>query len=130
MLKTLECSESLIQLGKSGVGVSGDSRTGRDDSKLDRSGIGNNKVNDEVDDEVGKKDRNLTKSKNLFKSKKTKSGFLTSGAKKAFTKLRQVFIKASILQHFDPKRHIQVQTDISGYAIGGVLSQLTSDNLG
>ena len=66
----------------------------------------------------------------MSKSKKTESGFLTSGARKAFTELRQAFIKALILHHFDPERHIRIETDESGYAIGGILSQLTSDDLG
>ena len=35
-----------------------------------------------------------------------------------------------ILHHFDPEHHIRVETDASGYAIGEVLSQLTSDDLG
>ena len=47
-----------------------------------------------------------------------------------FTKLKQVFIKASILYHFNPKYYIWIETDVSGYAIGGVFSQLTSDDLG
>ena len=59
-----------------------------------------------------------------------KSGFLTSGSKKAFTELRQVFIKAPIIHHFDPEQHIRVETDVLGYVIGRVLSQLTSDDLG
>ena len=44
--------------------------------------------------------------------------------------MRQAFLKAPILHHFDPERHIRIETDASGYAIGGVLSQLTSDNSG
>ena len=95
------------------------------------------------DDEVvgggGKaNDRNLSKSK---KSKKAKSGiqtrlgttgkptFLTLDARKAFNQLRQAFTKAPILRHFDPECHIRIETNASGYAIGGVLSQLTSDHL-
>ena len=66
----------------------------------------------------------------MFKSKKTESGFLTSGARKAFTKLRQAFVKAPILHRFDLERHIRIETDASGYIIGGVLSQLTSDDSG
>ena len=58
------------------------------------------------------------------------TGYLTPGAKRAFTQLRQAFIKAPILRHFDLECHIQIETDASGYAIGGVLSQLTSDNSG
>ena len=58
------------------------------------------------------------------------SDFLTPGAKLAFTKLGQAFLKALILYHFDPERHIWIEMNVSGYAIGGVLSQLTSDDLG
>ena len=54
--------------------------------------------------------------------------FLTPKAKKAFIKLRQAFVKALILNHFDPERHIRIETDVSGYTIGGILSQLTSDD--
>ena len=81
---------------------------------------------------------------NLFKSKKlknkkfeilTRSGamgepmFLTLNAKKAFNHLRQAFIKAPILRHFDLECHIWIKTDVSGYAIGKMLSQLTLDHL-
>ena len=92
------------------------------------------------DNEVvgGGGDRNLSKSK---KSKNTKSGiqtrigatgeptFLTPGAREAFNQLRQAFTEAPILRHFDPECHIRIETDASGYVIGGVLSQLTSDHL-
>ena len=83
-------------------------------------------------------DRNLSKFK---KSKNAKSRiqthigatgepiFLTSSAREAFNQLKQAFTKAPILRHFDPECHIQIEIDASGYAIGGVLSQLTSDHL-
>ena len=74
----------------------------------------------------------MFKSKNLPKSKKTVgfSDFLTPGAKLAFTKLRQAFFKALIFYHFDPEHHIRIEIDILGYAISGVLSQLTLDDSG
>ena len=92
------------------------------------------------DNEVvgGGGDRNLSKSKKL---KNTKSGiqtyiramgeptFLTPSAKEAFNQLRQDFTKAPILQHFDPECQIRIETNASSYAIGGVLSQLTSDQV-
>ena len=92
------------------------------------------------DNEVvgGGGDRNLSKSK---KSKNAKSGiqtcveatgeptFLTPSTRKAFNQLKQTFTKAPILRHFDPECHIRIEIDASGYAIGGVLSQLTSDHL-
>ena len=58
------------------------------------------------------------------------TSYLTSNAKQAFTQVRQVFTKAPILQYFDPEYYIWIETDALGYAIGGVPSQLTSDNLG
>ena len=133
MLKTSGSTESKTQLGEGGVGVGG-SRAGREGTELDRSKLDDNGVDDgEVeDDEVGEKVRKRSKSKNSSKSKKTvrSSDFLTPGAKLAFTKLRQAFLKAPIFHHFDPERHIRIETDGSGYAIGGILSQLTSDDLG
>ena len=126
ILKTSGSSESSTWPRKSRVGVRGDNRAGRDNNKLDGSEISD----DEFDDEVRKKDRNPTKSKNSFKSKKTELGFLTLGARIAFTKLKQAFIKAPILHHLDSECYIQIETDISGYAIVEVLSQLTLDNLG
>ena len=50
------------------------------------------------------------------------STFLTPGAKEAFKQLKQAFIKAPILQHFDPECYIQIKTNVSGYAIDRVLS--------
>ena len=60
-------------------------------------------------------------------SAKNVSNYLTSDAKKAFNQLRQAFTKVPILQQFDPEQYIRVKTDALGYAIGGVLSQLTND---
>ncbi len=56
--------------------------------------------------------------------------FLTLEARKAFTKLKQAFVEAPILNHFDPEHHIQIETDASGYAIDRIFSQLTLDDLG
>ena len=81
-----------------------------------------------------------SKGKKLAKSKKpSKSGnspnfdakeagpsFLTPEARSAFNRLRLAFTEAPILRHFDPECHIRIETDASGYAIGGVLSQLAS----
>ena len=62
------------------------------------------------------------------KSSKSKNpDFLTADARQAFIQLRQAFTEALILSHFDPERHIRIETNASDYAIGGVLSQLTSD---
>ena len=59
----------------------------------------------------------------------SKLDFLTPGAKLAFTKWRQAFVKALILHYFDPECYIRIETDASGYTISEVLSQLTLDNL-
>ena len=55
--------------------------------------------------------------------------FLITDAKRAFTELRQMFIKASILNQFDPEYHIQIEIDALGYAIDGISNQLISDDL-
>lgn len=54
--------------------------------------------------------------------------FLTFSAKKAFHRLRQAFIKAPILQHFDPKSYIWIKTNTLGYAIVGVLNQQLNES--
>ena len=79
---------------------------------------------DDCKDETVK--RSLLTSKNSNKA----TGYLIPKARLAFTQLRKAFIKALILQHFDPKCHIWIETDVSGYAIDGVLNQLNLDNLG
>ncbi len=78
--------------------------------------------------------KNLSFVVKLAKSKKpnftkanSRTDFLTPGAKEAFIHLRKAFIEALILEHFDLKRHIRIETNTLGYIIGRVLSQMTSD---
>ncbi len=59
-----------------------------------------------------------SRTKNLGQS----GSFLTVDARRAFTKLRQAFVKAPILNHLDPERYIRIEMDVSGYAISGILS--------
>ena len=128
MLKSSRSTEPSTRPGEGVVGVSGDSRAGR--GGIDGSGIDDVEVDGgEVEvDKFGKKGQKTSKFKDLSKSQRTVgSDFLTPGAKLAFTELRQAFLKAPILHHFDPERHIWIETDASGYAIGGILSQLTSE---
>ena len=87
MLKTL--STNSVEPRKRIVGVDSDSR-----ARCNRSKVIDNELEHElehefeIDDKVGKKDQNPSKSQNLSKSKKIESGFLTSGARMAFSKLR------------------------------------------
>ena len=55
--------------------------------------------------------------------------FVTANAKRAFMKLKQAFVGAPILNHFDLEHCIQIEIDALGYAIGGILSQLISGDL-
>lgn len=68
--------------------------------------------------------KNQTKSRHLEEPK-----FLTSRAREAFNYLRQVFIEVLILWHFDLEYHTRIETNISWYTIGGVLSQVIPDQL-
>ena len=101
MLNTSKSTEFKIQPDEGGIRASGNSRARRGGSEIDRSGMDNIEVDGgEVEvDKVGKKVQKLSKSKNSSKSKKTvrSSDFFTSKAKLAFTKLKQVFLKAPIL---------------------------------
>ena len=53
--------------------------------------------------------------------------FLSPEAKKAFHDLLQAFAKAVTLHHFDPERPCRLETDSSGFAICGILTQLNQD---
>ena len=75
-------------------------------------------------------DETVKRSPLTSKNSNGATDLLTPGAKRAFTQLRQAFTKAPILQHFDLECHIRIETDVLSYAIGGVLSQLTPNNLG
>lgn len=86
-------------------------------------GIGSGVVDGSV---LGRKIKNLLENKT---KKAIKTGFLTSEAKVAFTKLRKTFIEAPILCYFDLVYHIQILTDELRYVIGKVLSQINSDQL-
>lgn len=48
--------------------------------------------------------------------------FFTPEAVEAFDSLKESFVTAPVLRHFDVERPIRVETDASGYAIGGILS--------
>lgn len=83
------------------------------------------------DNRVEKINQKTFKSKALFKSKKTQRSpdSLTPKAKPAFIKLRHVFVKTPVLYHFNSKRYIRIETNILGSAIGGILNQLSLNNL-
>ena len=128
-------SKSMTQPRQSEFGVSNDSKAECNSkyklygNKIDVNEVDSNQIGD---NEVKKKCQKTTKSKKLFESKKTITSldFLTLRARLTFIKLRQVFIKAPIPHHFDQKHHILVKADISGYIIGGILSQVTLNDFG
>lgn len=81
------------------------------------------------------KSKNTTRPNFLVKSKllvesNLKPSFQTPKARLGFARLRQAFIKAAILYHFDLKCHIWVETNASGYVISKISCQLTLDDLG
>ena len=75
------------------------------------------------------KSKKPSKSENSpnFDTKNSGPSFPTPEARVAFNHLRLAFTKAPILWHFNPKCHIWIETDASGYGIGDVLSQLASE---
>ena len=94
-------------------------------------GSGGNRTNEMIKNLSKFKRSKNDKSKNsihvsIFRAMREPTFFIPK-AKEVFNYLRQAFIEALILQYFDLKNHIQIETDASGYAISGVFSQLSSD---
>jgi transposase InsO family protein len=52
---------------------------------------------------------------------------LTEEARESFECLKKAFTTAPVLQHYDPRQPIQVETDASGFAIAGILRQPGKD---
>ncbi len=61
------------------------------------------------------------------KDVKTNSFIWSSEAKQAFNQLRDVFMRAFILRHFDSERHIHIEIDTFNYAVVNILSQSDDD---
>lgn len=59
----------------------------------------------------------------MEKGRKTGPFVWTDSAQHAFSRLKELFTTAPILQHYDPSRRTRVETDASGFALSGVLSQ-------
>ena len=77
---------------------------------------------------LAKSGKKLSKSMNSTNFDAMEDGpkFLTPDARIAFNYLRLAFTEAPILQHFNLKYHIWIETDALGYAIGYMLNQLAS----
>jgi hypothetical protein len=61
--------------------------------------------------------------KGMKNGRKTGPFTYTDEAASAFRRLREALTRASVLQHFDPEKPIRFETDASGFAIAGILSQ-------
>ena len=67
--------------------------------------------------------------KSLFKNLNGVVSYSILNARKNFIQLGEIFTKALILEHFYQGCHIWIKTNILGYAIDKLLSQLILDNL-
>lgn len=47
----------------------------------------------------------------------------------AFSRLKEMFLSAPVLAHFDPDRKTVMEVDSSGYAVGGILQQFDESGL-
>ena len=112
-----------------GGGADGGADGGTDggtDGGVGRFGGSKNRLSPKTSKSGNPKSGNSVKPGNSEATEESK--FLTSEAKKAFNRLKQAFTEGPILRHFDPKCHIWIETDVSGYSIGEVLSQPTSES--
>jgi hypothetical protein len=53
---------------------------------------------------------------------------LISKARRAFQEIKNTFSTAPLLRHYDPELEIRVETDASGAALSGILSQKQLDD--
>lgn len=116
MLKTMESSEVPAPIF---IGVNNNIVLRKDSLKAHLSKSKKTKIT---------KPKNLTKSPTILFNVVT-TEFLTFKAKVAFTQLKKAFIEVLILEYFDSKYYIQIETNASSYAISKILSQLTSDQV-
>ena len=77
--------------------------------------------------EYGQSPKSQILSKTNFKIVNFITNSLIHKAKKLFIYLQKTFIKILILKHFDSKYYIHIKTNIEGYVIGRLLSQMTLD---
>ena len=114
MLKISRNIKSTIQLRKGKTKVDSDnkakcnSRCKFNGIKIGSNEFGNGEVggNEVENDEVEKNDQKMSKSKKLSNSKKTELRFFISGARMAFIKLRETFVKVLIFHYFDSEHDI------------------------
>lgn len=66
---------------------------------------------------------------NLSKFNLSEIRFHSLQPRVAFTCFKKSFTKAPILYYFDPKCHIRIVTDISGFAFGGIFCQLNLNHV-
>ena len=122
------------------------SKRNNGNSKVNRFSVSKNSVkhvkkSEKLSKSGKSKSKKISKSQNLAKlgKKLSKSGnstnfnttearpkFLTPNARTIFNCLRLAFIEAPISWHFDLEYHIWIETNVSGYIISEMLSQLTS----
>ena len=111
------------------------------DKKVLKTQVTENKRNQDTSASIGGVDnknvdrniKNLLFIVKLAKSKKPifakanffGTDFFTTGAKEAFIYLQKAFIETLILRHFDLECHIRIETDVLGYVIDKVFSQIT-----
>ena len=112
----------VIELDVSGKSKEFAKKSGKLSKSLKLSKLGNSKGKNLAMSKKSSKSGNLPN----FNAKDSRPNFLTPKARSAFNRLWLDFTKALILQQFDPECHIRIETKWSGYAIGGVLSQLAS----
>ena len=70
-----------------------------------------------------KKRKRFERSRSRSREPGAPNAFLSKAAYEAFKKLRNAFLKAPVLRHFDPTRPLRVEMDASDKALGDILLQ-------
>lgn len=108
--------------GKTIKRVDNNNNKGKTIKRVDDNDNKINNINTLDVDSTGSVKIKLPKFRTLVLSKEAGSGFPTLRVRLTFTKLREAFIKALILHHFDLEYHIWIETNTLSYAICRILS--------
>ena len=121
--------ESIVRSEKSEIMVG---NNGGDDIAVSDNMDDNNIIidNKSIKGKNGKKKnyQKMSKFKKMIKSNDFLD-FFTSRTRQIFIKLRQAFIRALILYHYNLECYILIEINVLGYLMGKILSQLILDNL-
>lgn len=129
----LETNKVTEDSNTSVVSIDGDKVVGRVDEKIENLSIDINFTKSKKLNSAKFKKSNLakldlnSKKSNFAKTNFCETDFFTLETKRTLIYLEKSFIKTTFFYYFESECHIRIETNILGYIISVILSQLTLD---